>query len=465
MRWSRRPLVCPIVCPIVSFCLFISWGAQAASSSICLIKPETHEMLAIPAHGLRAFVRYEKKWSEIPVQIDERDRNGDYVLEHGLPFTANGGDDRFNGNDEMVIELPANFSGSREFSDAAARDWLAHLTKRSPTDKAESTPANSDAIPQMSRLKITVGPHKAPVLLISGLISGLISKDLRPASGVDFNPDKSRVTTASYRYQFNKFNPAALGQLDIPSEAAKGSGLTTINRDGGFAIWLKPPWLCPTVTKSYKDIPGAIESWRSGPIRTIVAVGSKYSAFWSLVRAHLFSELVFYRDRFQIPSVIEIPFSPESLLGTDSGFAYGLQMTGKVTSNMDRPDHGPARVSVQHPSGLILTATVDPVLARAGAMPKVWMGDEAPSESQAIPPPVIRWFKENDVTTGFFVDISKMKRGRYDFSLDLQSPIKANQDHTDFLICKSVWTQVKPNRMAPSRTVPAQPRSQFSHEN
>ena len=45
-------------------------------------------MLAIPAHGLRAFVRYEKKWSEIPVQIDERDRNGDYVLEHGLPFTA-----------------------------------------------------------------------------------------------------------------------------------------------------------------------------------------------------------------------------------------------------------------------------------------------------------------------------------------------------------------------------------------
>lgn len=419
----------------------ITWLASAgpASALVCQTIPEKAPSRApgtftVPVRGLRAYLTNGKVWKRASIQIDERDGNGDYVLEHGLPFTADGGDSRFNNKDELVIELPENFSEAQSFTDPAAMAWLRKLQKETirgiiPAEKSVKA----------WRVDLTAGSKTAQVLFVTGLPV----VDLPDA--VAFNPELQTIQTAAYRYRFNEQNPAAMGRLEIPSGSEKKDDFITIHQEGSFAIWLKPPWGFPVISKSNKDLAGAIESWRSGPIRTIVAVGSKYSAFWSLVKAHLFSELVFYRSRFQIPSVVDIPFSPDKLLGSGSGFAYGLQLSGQVTPKLERTGDGPARVSVEHPAGLVLSATLDRDLARSGTLPHVWQAGE-PDDKSGIPGDVIRWFRKNAVTTGFFVDISRMDRGRYDFSLDLESRGKANQDHTDFLACKSVWTPVAPTQ-------------------
>ncbi len=376
-----------------------------------------------------------KIWTRLAIQIDERDKNGDLVLEHGLPFTADGGDSRFNHNDELVIDLPENFSDAQPFTDQVALSWLKQLQKETPR---KNIPVEKST--KSWRVEFTAGAKKAHVLFVTGL------PVVDMPNAVSFDPELQMIQTAAYRYRFNERNPAAMGRLEIPSGTQNKNDFITIHQEGSFAIWLKPPWGFPVISKSNKDLSGAIESWRSGPVRTIVAVGSKYNAFWSLVKAHLFSELVFYRSRFQIPSVVDIPFSPDKLLGSGSGFAYGLQLSGQVSPKLERPDHGPARVSVEHPAGLVLSATLDRDLARSGTLPQVWQAGASDSEATGIPGDVIRWFRQNGATTGFFVDISHMSRGRYDFSLDLESRGKANQDHTDFLTCKSVWTPVAPTQ-------------------
>ena len=453
---GRDPIESPVppeALPVSLLLLLMSIAwltlAGAASATVCQTGPQTLSQmpsgkssgpLTVPVRGLRAYLTNGKVWRRVAIQIDERDANGDYVLEHGLPFTADGGDSRFNNKDELVIDLPENFSDAQQFTDRAAAEWLKKLQR-------ETTRRNIPAEKSLRswRVDLSAGTKKAQVLFVTGLPVA----DLPDA--VLFDTRLQTVHTSAYRYRFNERNPAAMGRLEIPSGTEKKDDFITINQEGGFAIWLKPPWGFPVISQSNKDLSGAIESWRSGPVRTIVAVGSKYSAFWSLVKAHLFSELVFYRTRFQIPSVVDIPFSPDKLLGSGSGFAYGLQLSGNVTPKVERTDDGPARVSVEHPAGLVLSATLDRDLAQSGTLPHVWQAEDQ-DDKAGIPGEVIRWFRKNGATTGFFVDISHMGRGRYDFSLDLESRGKANQDHTDFVSCESVWTPV-----APTQTVgPAQ---------
>lgn len=398
--------------------------------AICLVSASDARFLnmsPLPAGGISAWKRTGKNWVPVPVQIDERDRNGDYVLEHGLPFTADGGDGLFNAQDEMVFDLPAESNAAGDFTDAAATSFLAQREKKGRrTGRA-------------MRVVVTAGSRTIPLLVTSGGIPDPVQ------SAVWFDPGAKTIDAPGYRYWFNQKNPAAIGRLEIPDSGK--NPFKTVNHGGGFAAWIRPPWLYPVLRRTNEDLESAVESWRTGPVRAIVAVGSKYSAFWSLVKAHLFSELVFYRDRFQIPSVVDIHFSPGKLTGRGSGFAYALELDGKVTPRMEESRTGPARVSVTHESGLVLSATVDRGLARAGTMPQVWIRDEAEKNGPGgIPEDVKGWFRASRATTGFFVDISRMERGRYDFALDLESRAGANESHTDFLTCKSVWTSMAPTQ-------------------
>lgn len=393
--------------------------------AICLVSASESTFpnsIYLPAEGISAWLKTRRSWIEVPTQVDERDRNGDYVLENGQPFTANGGDGVFNGQDELVLEFPVAASESVEITDATAARWL-----------RDHGLGPGDAI----RSRVTAAGRDYELMFVRG------GKFPALPTAARFENGSGMIHAGGYRYRFNRDNPAAIGSLEIPG-GTRGE-FATINEDGGFALWLSPPWGFPVVSRSNEDLDGAVESWRAGPVRSIVAVGSKYTAFWSLMKAHLFSELVFYRDRFQIPSVVDIPFSPGKLLGLGSGFAYAMRLEGTIAPEVEQNAEGRARVSVVHSSGLVLSASVDPALARAGVLPHVWQRGRT-GATATVPDHVARWFKDTGATTGFFVDISRMERGRYDFALDLESPGKANQSHTDFLTCKSVWTPMVPTQ-------------------
>ncbi len=422
-------------------CLAVSLVIAQTSSRDAVNPP----MLA--AAGVRAWVKVRTGWLEVPVQIDERDANNDYVLENGMPFTAYGGDGWFNGRDEMVIAFPPEAQGFAP--DDAAR----HLKKL--TGQRPGASQFKGWILSLEN-SLTKSNQKSKFMVF---VTQSANKNLPGDSEVKFHG--RTVSTPFYRYTFDERNPAAIGKLEI--SARKDIKLDrlwdfqTINQTGTFAIWLRPTWGFPVLQQTDEDISSAVESWRSGPVRTIVAVGTKYSAIWSTVKAHLFSELLFYRDRFQIPSVIDIPFSPRMILGRGSGFAYGLRLTGSVPPKILRLGEGTeaaGSIEVEHPSGLKLKATVDPRLAADGILPQVWSEAENVPDLRTsrgrpekdFPVRVADWLRQTGANIGFFVDISSMARGRYDFALDLESLGEANQPHTDFLICKSVWAPVEPSK-------------------
>ncbi|MEY4630724.1 MAG: hypothetical protein RIQ81_844 [Pseudomonadota bacterium] len=416
---------------------------------------------ALSAAGLQAWVKTEHGWQEVPVQVDERDKNGDYVLENGIPFTAHGGDGLLNGSDEIVFALPA---GSIDFSQDQAIKKLQQAGaglegRRALTGWTVNLLSSTSGARQRSfQVLITNNPQ---------------SRSL-PRPQVTFDPAAHTVTTSSYRYTFNSTNPAAVGELSLTRSRTEGGSTKGqpelpaggINQGGGFAVWLRPPWGFPALHRSDRDLNGAIESWRAGPVRAIVAVGSRYSALWSTINAHLFSELVFYRDRFQIPSVIDITFSPDRLLGHGSGFAYGMKLANSETTGIQLNKRFPGEISARHPSGLVLRARTDPALVAAGVAPAVWIDpgktisgrQNVGDPEQDIPAEVAAWFRQTSANIGFFVDISRMKKGRYDFSLDLESQGEANLPHTDFLICKSVWTPL--DSMKSAKTVAPVPKQE-----
>lgn len=410
----------------------------------------------------------------IPAQVDERDGNGDFVLENGIPFTAHGGDGIFNGTDELSVLLPVG--RDKKDRDKKQRDkkqrvnsnpvwnsdtgrWIAK--KHGDRSKAWRVQLKCD--PDRLEKNDALGPVPIQDLLVVAPGTNATHVNRMTAAPVAYDPVAKSITTEKYQYSFNQENPGSIGVLKFfhdetgngsNSETAKQANALTVVSGGDFGFWLTPPWRFPVVARSGRDAAGAIESWRSGPVRTIVAVGNRYSAFWSLVEAHLFSELVFYPDRLQIPSVVDIPFSPKNLLGSGSGFAYGLQLATEVSevSQYRTVDGAYLQASSQTVrSTLRLRARVDSRLAAGGALPRLWNRRPSPDSGSEVrknarndvPARARDWLQSIGATTGFFVDISQIDRGRYDFSLDLESHVEANDTHTEFLTCKSVWTAVE----------------------
>jgi hypothetical protein len=96
--------------------------------------------------------------------------------------------------------------------------------------------------------------------------------------------------------------------------------------ESNFRMPLVLPWWAPDVTLKDAHFMSEIESWRTGPVRTIIAVGVKFRSFLSVLNLHLFSELVFWKNRFDIPTVIEFVFDPSSYLQRGSGLFYSLKL-------------------------------------------------------------------------------------------------------------------------------------------
>jgi hypothetical protein len=244
--------------------------------------------------NLAAYARSpDGAFRQIALQIDEVNARGDYVLSEGIPYTARTDDGILDENDEVVVR-----------GDEIGRDFK--LADLPPSLRSEAL--------QKWKVGFRLPTHGLGYIL---LVAGKSRAAAAEPGEVSFDHEAGLIRTAAYTYSFQKGNPALLGEVKL---AAGGQ----LIKSSKFLMPLRTPFFMPDLTFVDTDFSSQIESWQTGPIRSIVAVGVRYSSFLSLINLHLFSELVFYREKFAIPTKIEFIFDPSAFLKPGSGLFYSL---------------------------------------------------------------------------------------------------------------------------------------------
>jgi hypothetical protein len=369
-----------------------------------------------------------KLWQRIPVQIDEVNARGDYVLSDGMPYTRDTDDGRFDENDELVLWggdlgdafAPADVPEHLRLEGAAGQSW-------------------SIAVKRAGR------PIGMALLLARSLRSPMPARPPAPPH-VTFSKSDAKVTSSLYEYRFAAGNPALLGEVLL----RQAGGTVPVIKDSQFVMPLTTPWYLPNLSFDSHDFSSEIESWQVGPLRTIVAVGVKYTAFLSLFKLHLFSELVFYRNKFEIPTVIEFVFDPSKYLKPGSGIAYALTFpeghAWEIESNLEAlPPIPPQAVAAKG----LTAASTDVFYARGSSAQGAFYVQVRVDETarRDVPPPFLfrapdfkdaakrqawPWLERLHGDLGVYLDFAAVKAGNYDFGLDLLLSSKAHESFTDY---------------------------------
>jgi hypothetical protein len=338
---------------------------------------------------LCAFSIQEGQLKWVPIQVDERNPRGDYVLNEGEDWTAHSDSGLVDENDDVVLRR-------EDFGTAISATFL---------EQNKSQWSGRSAIFAVKDL--------GEVLIVES------SKDRpRQFSTVQFQDQK--VESPYYRYLFHPRKAALLGTvfLRTPSQDLQ------IFTDSFYQFKFFTSWWLPNITIGDSDFDSHIESWKIGPIRTIIAVGVKYKAFFSMIQLHVFSELIFSERSFHIPSKIESPLNFSRILKEGSGLFYGIRMNQdlnwELKTDIDRwdnvikdakpkdqyyamariPEQGMAQVNIHVAKDL---QRRQPIVFRKGDP----IGDALP------------WVEKKDSDLAVFLDASAMRKGVYGFSLDL----------------------------------------------
>jgi len=421
--------------------LILLWAGQSladASKPACRVQKVTRQPVVIKGSGAIGFsvAAYEAwalaangKWQNIVMQIDEVNPKGEFVMKEGQPYTAYSDDGILDGNDEMV------FWGSQLGREFAFNEVPPDILKGAKG---------------AWRLNLCDGDFRLGSVL---LVAGRKQQNASFTAAARFNPVAQTVESSHYRYWFNQKHPILLGKLVFQRNKEE----LPLLAESWFQMAMRTPWWVPDIHLTEESFTSSIECWQQGPIRTLVAVGVKFKKLLSLLNVHMFSELVFYEQRFQIPTVLEFPIGAGGLLKFGSGVVYMLRVASPqwtLDSNLPVLDprksqpEGPA-----NPSDSRYRTSVDGPWGRLKVL--VELAPQDSGQSKPLPfridPKILQppsafhwdWMREIKGDVGVFVDISKVKKGVYHFNLDLSLEPEADLNLHDVLTSPSAeWVKI-----------------------
>ncbi len=374
-------------------------------------------------------------WSQVPLQIDEVNSDGNYVLDEGIPYTKFTGDNRLGVKDEMSVN---GASLGWTFTPAQiSKTLMARFTAASKTSRVDFCGTNTGYLGSL-----LIGVTKVPAKSIP-----FISL---------FTRATAEVNTSNYRYRFRDGQPMLMGQVSLKTPA----GEAPVFAGSSFVMPLIPKlFFLPSFYFGEKDFTSEIECWKSGPVRSIVAVGAKLQKFFSLIDLHLFSELVFYERYFQIPTKIEFIFDPSKYMARGTGLAYVLKypdnLDWNLSSNLASLPIGGAGVGPLAHTAFDIAKDGRFSIKGESAIGSFAVNihvDEG-ALKQAPPPYIVHkesfldkgmlskwpWLKKSIGNLGVFIEISHVHRGIYDFGLDVALSNQAHDTFTDFQAVSANW--------------------------
>lgn len=439
--WETSTIIGDFLKKIPVLLWILLWTGQSLASAIpstCRVHKGTRLPVVIKGAGAIGFsvADYEAwalaedgKWQNIVMQIDEVNPKGEFVMKEGQPYTAYSDDGILDANDEIVF-----WGGQlgREFA----------LNEVRPDILKDARGA--------WRLNLCDGDFRlGSVLLVAGRKR---QKEIATVAA-RFNPGTQTVESSHYRYWFNRKHPILLGKLVFQ----RNNEEVPLLSESWFQMAMRTPWWAPDIHLTEESFTSSIECWQQGPIRTLVAVGVKFKKLLSLLNVHMFSELVFYEKRFQIPTVLEFPVGAGGLLKFGSGVVYMLRVASPqwtLDSNLPvldprktRPEEGGIppdsryRTSVDGPWGRL--KVVVELAPQDGAQSKPLPFQIDPKVLQAQPALQWDWMRGIKGDVGVFVDISMVKKGVYHFNLDLSLEPEADLNLHDVLTSPSAeWVKI-----------------------
>lgn len=390
------------------------------------------ELRGVAVNKISGSVYRDGKWADIPIQVEEINAEGDYVLSGGLPFTRDSDDGMFDAADEIALmgdDLGSDFEMSaipEDFKNRSVSSWKIKFCR------------------EQQVVGYLLLQHRRNVVPVP------------ESSYVTYDGAAKAVSSDVYQYNFHSTNPVLLGEVFLK----KNDKNISVIESSQFLMPLRTPFFMPNLNFRDSDFTSVIESWQSGPVRTIIAVGVKYTSFLSLFKLHLFSELVFYKNRFVVPTKIEFVFSPRKFLKPGSGVSYVLKLPAEqgwtFESNLAPvpavdPDlyvkSGP-KASTQEEffaiargrdGALLASVRVDPKAKAMVPMPLMLKSEDFLSERNIANWP---WLAKQNGDLGVFIDFSNVEKGLYNFGLDLLLSSKADERFADYGLVDTVWHQV-----------------------
>lgn len=406
-------------------------GDQAVYKYPIVLKGQP-ELRGVGVDRISGSIFRNGQWSDIPLQVEEVNAEGDYVLSGGLPFTRDTDDGLFDAGDEIALmgeDLGTDFEITavpQDYKDRALNSW---------------------------KIKFCRDHQVIGFLLLQNRREGVSAGR---TSYVTYNAPTKSISTEVYQYNFHNTNPVLLGEVFLNKDGKKIS----VIESSQFLMPLRTPFFVPNLNFRDSDFTSVIESWQSGPVRTIIAVGVKYTTFLSLFKLHLFSELVFYKNRFVVPTKIEFIFSPKKFLKPGSGVSYVLKLPAEQNWTFESnlapvpsvdPDlyvkSGP-RASTQdeffaiargRDGALVASVRVDEKAKSMVPMPLMLKSEDFKSERNKDNWP---WLAKQNGDLGVFIDFSNVEKGLYNFGLDLLLSTKADERFADYGLVDTVWHQV-----------------------
>ena len=239
----------------------------------------------------------------IPFQIDEINKLGDFVLDQGASPNSSTGKRVFTINDEL------SFMGNDVGSTTLPAVW-----KIAKPDLLYEIRFLS---PQMRH----VGSAFLGIYTVTAPPPAIFSKY------VVFDPSSASVTTSRYHYVFDQQNYLVNKDVHIlpdkPGVQAPSLALAPLLHSSTYFLKADFKYFL-TFLANHRTINSKLESYKIGPVRTIMRVSFVYRVLQLDFQLGMYTEISFFSNSIILPTTMYNPFDGKSALNDGSGFYYGF---------------------------------------------------------------------------------------------------------------------------------------------
>ena len=260
----------------------------------------------------------------IPFQIDEVNRYGDYVLDKGPEPNNLTGNGYFDQDDEL------SFMG----------DDVGHINR--PTRWPENRKPH--LIFSINLSKATNGVNRKGAVFLAVYYSQPSALDKKKY--VIFDTARDRIVTSRYDYRFDQKNYLVVRDVSLVTHKAPPQQVISSSTFYLLAD-LKYFW---AIDANHRSVDSQLESYKTGPVRTIVRVKFLYKFLSLNFEAGMYTEVSFFSNAVVLPTVLHNPIDGQKLLSEGSNFYYGFNLTQglgafKVNTNIDSAQNSKPKIT------------------------------------------------------------------------------------------------------------------------
>ncbi len=252
----------------------IDYAISSPHYPVVLRGTDLSALLGLPRGAIQAQALRNGKLTEIPVQIDARDRKGYFQIgsdpKGQLRLQTQGFDD----NDECVFM--AADAGERLTDQARSDEGLVELQLTDPTNGARKWVYFREAMPNRSR------------------------------DYVRYDAEQDAIETYRYRIGFAQQYPFLVDRLHWWSTGADDwspnyADTMKVRHTGKFLHKLE-------FVRNHEDYRSKLVAVKDGPVRVIRRTHNRVRIFWMLKTPVIEIDYLAYRDAFYMDTVLDMPF-------------------------------------------------------------------------------------------------------------------------------------------------------------